>query len=363
MKILFDVTPLCRDAKTGIPIFTEKLYESLRNEHGINVIATPRFCRYLPTKPWKLYRFIEKYIYRKCLLPLQLKLGSYDFYIECDYMFQPLFKPNIPVATFIYDIALILYDHLQTPKHNRQWEKNLLKSINNSDILLTISQTARKELIDYLQKKGITNKPVYVIYADCDTLPPCKDFQSIKNKLHLPEHYLLVLGTIQPRKNPLNIIKGFHYYLQNNPHSSLQLVFAGRKGWLYDDLYDYIDTHKLHSKIHFTGFINNTEKSCLLLHAAGFLMLSLHEGFGLPALEALRLQKPVLLSNIPVFHELFGDTPMYTDPNNPNQIGQDIEKLLALQHQKYCFPCNRFNWQKSAKTLLRVIKDICVEAS
>jgi glycosyltransferase involved in cell wall biosynthesis len=321
MKILFDTSPLCREAKTGIPIFVDKLYTALSQIDTIKVEKTFCFCKYLPRKPWYVYRFIEHILYHNIYLPFKLKFGKYDIYVENQYMFIPLFKPkNTLIVTVLYDIALQMFDTIQTKEHTQKWRERLPKSIKNSDLLLTISESSKKDIEAYLPTIQQAQKPVEYIYIDADiNMQSTHNPKEILSGLHINDDYFLFLGTLEPRKNPLKLIEAFHIF-KTRTQSGIKLVFAGKKGWLYKEVLTYIDTHKLSSEVIFTGFISDEEKRILLQETKAFVFLSLYEGFGIPALEALKLNTPTLLSDIPVFHELFGDNALYTNHTNAHKI-------------------------------------------
>ena len=102
--------------------------------------------------------------------------------------------------------------------------------------------------------------------------------------------------------------------------SSVKLVFAGKKGWLFEDVFEFVKVHKLQHEVIFTGFVSDEEKLYLLRNATAFLFLSIYEGFGIPPLEALKLGVPTLVSDISVFRELFEKSVTYVDPMDQEAI-------------------------------------------
>jgi len=357
MKILFDTSPLCREAKTGIPVFVDNLYTALSQIDTIQVEKTFCFCKYLPRKPWYVYRFIEHIMYHNIYLPFKLKFGKYDVYVENQYMFIPLFKPkNTLIVTVIYDIALQMFDTIQTKEHTQKWRQRLPKSIKNSDLLLTISESSKKDIEAYLPTIQEAHKPVEYIYIDADI-----DTQTIQHpkeiltRLDIHDDYFLFLGTLEPRKNPLKLIEAFHIF-KTTTQSNMKLVFAGKKGWLYEEVLEYILRHKLENEVIFTGFISDEEKLVLLQETKAFVFLSLYEGFGIPALEALRLHTPTLLSDIPVFHELFGSNALYTNHTDANKIANSMQKILNAPPYINQKDFEKFSWTKAANSLIKILK-------
>lgn len=357
LKILFDYSPMCRQNKTGIPVFVKNIYAALEKIEDIQIEKTFCFCKYIPSKPWKMYRFFEQVLYHNIYLPFKLSLGNYDVYVENQYMFTPLFKPkNTTIVTILYDISLALYDTLHTQKHTDNWRNTLIKSIANSDMLLTISQSSKYDIEAYLKTIHQNSKPVEYIYLDTDTLESKQDkVKDILKHFKVDKEYFLFLGTLEPRKNTLNLVKAFHIFKAKSG-SNIKLIFAGKKGWLYEDVMQYAKTHHLESEVIFTGYVSDEEKVVLLQHAKAFVFLSLYEGFGIPILEALRLNVPCLLSDIPVFHELFGDNVLYTPHDNIDTIAEQMQNILSTAPTIDKKTLEQFSWYSSAHSFVNLLR-------
>lgn len=359
LKILYDYSPACRKDKVGIPTFVSELYNELNKIDTISLEKTTCISDYISRKPWIFYRFIEKILYQNIYLPLKMYFGKYDIYIECNYMFIPLFKPkNTLIVNFIYDIGLILFDDIQVKKQIDNWRKKLPISIKNSDLLITLSKSSQKDIQNYLSDIGQSHKKVDFIYANSNSpAPNTIKYKDIQKKFSLYSDYFLFLGTIEPRKSPLRLIESFRLFKQKT-QSKIKLVFAGKKGWLYQNVLDYIETNKLKDEVLFTGYISEEEKVILLKHAKAFFFLSRYEGFGIPPLEALRMKVPTLLSDIPVFHELYGENAYYAKVDNINEIALQMENILNNPKQIDISSLEKFSWEISAKKLVKILDKI-----
>jgi glycosyltransferase involved in cell wall biosynthesis len=282
--------------------------------------------------------------------------GNYDIYIECDYMFIPLFKPkNTLIINFIYDIGLVLFDDIQVKKQIDNWRKKLPLSIKNSDLLITISKSSKKDIENYLVDIGQSHKKIEFIYANSNPLAPCTtEYKDVQKKFSLYGDYFLFIGTLEPRKNPLRLVESFHLFKQKT-QSDIKLVFAGKKGWLYQDVLDYVETNKLEKEVLFTGYISEEEKVILLKHTKAFLFFSRYEGFGIPPLEALRLGVPTFLSDIPVFRELFGENVHYAKIDDINEIVMQMEDILDNPKQIDMTSLEKFSWEASAFKLIEIL--------
>ena len=326
IKLLIDYSPVYRTQRTGIPNYVEGLHDALTEMDSVIIEKTFRVSKYIPSRPWKLFRFFEKTLYHDLYLPFKLWWGDYDVYVENQYMFTPLFKPkNTLVVTFIFDIALVLFDSIQTRKHTDNWRNQLPLSIKKSDILLTISASSMRDIAGYLDSIGQSHKPLDYIYPAVE-LESTEQSDAIAKYL-IPNSYFLCLGTLEPRKNLMQVLRAFHCFKKNTGDHT-KLVFAGKRGWLYKDIFSYIRTNGLESEVIFTGYVSDAEKIELLKCAKAFLFLPVYEGFGIPPLEAVKLGTATLVSDIAVFRELFEDNVYYADPEDHKDIARMILKVI-----------------------------------
>jgi glycosyltransferase involved in cell wall biosynthesis len=356
LKVLLDYSPAYKPQKTGIPYFIHHLYHALEKIDDINLHKSQDISIYIPRKPYKFFRFFEKFLYHDLYLPFKLYFGKYDVFIETQYIFNPLFKPkNTLIVNFIYDIGLMLYDDIQTTKHTNNFRKKLAKSLQKSDLLITLSQSSQKDILHYTQHQLNFTPSIDYIYASTTTSYKCQLTKNeLFNKFKISTDYFLFLGTLEPRKNPLATLKAFHHFKQKTK-ASTKLIFAGKKGWLYKEVLEYVEDHHLTHEVIFTGYITQEEKYLLLKEAKLFLFLSKYEGFGMPPLEALRLNTAVLLSDIPVFHELFGSNASYAPINDIKAISQKMQEALIQPRVILETSLKKFSWDLSAHKLIKIL--------
>ncbi|OWW19979.1 glycosyltransferase family 4 protein [Noviherbaspirillum denitrificans] len=138
--------------------------------------------------------------------------------------------------------------------------------------------------------------------------------------------YILYVGTIEPRKNILGLVKAFEQVAPTHP--DIKLVIAGKLGWDYDSLLQYIEASPLRDRIVLTGYVNETEKHALLKSADLFTYVSFYEGFGLPVLEGMAAGVPSITSNISSMPEVAGNGALQVNPNNTDEIAAAMRSLL-----------------------------------
>ncbi len=357
IKILYDYHPAVQQNKTGIPIFVNNIYKELVKNPSLRVYKSGVFPLYLPSRPYRFFNLF-RIVYYKIFLPLKIIFGRYDIYIENGYIFKPYFIPKrTKVITVIHDIGLILYDDIQIKEQTEYMRRSLPVSITNTNLIITVSESSKKDIQKYLNQIQI-QRPIEVVY----NAPELNEEPEIDLlRFNIKSNYFLFLGTLEPRKNPMQMIKGFHGFL-NKYNSEMKLVCAGKKGWLYNDVMEYIQEHNMEDKVIFTGYVNEQEKYWLIKKAVGFIFLSKYEGFGIPPLEALALGTPVLLNDIPVFHELFENDAIYVNANNVTEVAEGMNKLLAIEKTRTYGCLEKFSWEKSGEKFVDIIKNFIKRA-
>jgi glycosyltransferase involved in cell wall biosynthesis len=168
--------------------------------------------------------------------------------------------------------------------------------------------------------------------------------------------YLLYLGTLQPRKNLSRVITAFA-----DAQIKAQLILAGKRGWLYDDLFSQVQQMELKERVLFPGYIAEEDKAPLLSGALAFVFPSLHEGFGLPVLEAQACGCPVIASTTSSLPEVTGEGGLLVDPRDTTAITRAMERIIHQDDlregiiKRGLENVRRFSWEKCAQTVMDVI--------
>lgn len=148
----------------------------------------------------------------------------------------------------------------------------------------------------------------------------------------LPEHYVLSLGQIQPRKNLARLAEAFAQLDPIEfPH---KLVIAGKKAWSYGAMLERIEQLELGGRIQFTGYVDDVHLPALYAEADVFAFVSLYEGFGIPVIEALSAGTPVLASTDPALVEVAGGGALHVDAMNVEAIAAALRRLLSNEAER-----------------------------
>lgn len=187
--------------------------------------------------------------------------------------------------------------------------------------IIAVSKSTRQEVVDHF---GIPEHKITVTYEGVDTR-----IQSLRTKTKplIRQRYILYVGNAYPHKNVETLITAYRKIVGNTGQTKLVLV--GGDDFFYRRLKETVKSIGLENDVLFFGLANDADLVNLYSHAEVFVFPSLMEGFGLPALEALSLGCPVLVSDIPVFHEILGENAVYFDPKDPSDLSDKLTSILS----------------------------------
>jgi glycosyltransferase involved in cell wall biosynthesis len=201
-------------------------------------------------------------------------------------------------------------------------------AVQKADHIIAISEQTRKDIVEFLK---VDPGKITVIYQDCDPsfykkIAP-SDLEFIRENYSLPKKYILYVGTLEPRKRSLELIKAFHI-LKRDYLSTIELVLVGKKTDYFMELLSYIRENQLDRCIHFYHDISILDLPGFYQMAELFIYPSTFEGFGLPILEALVSGVPVITSQGSCFSEAGGEGSIYLNPENSAYFAETIHEIL-----------------------------------
>ena len=191
--------------------------------------------------------------------------------------------------------------------------------------------------------------------------PSEEHIRQVKQKYGLIRPYIVFVSTIQPRKNLVRLIEAFAQIADQFPQ--LDLVLAGGKGWLSDDIYAAPSRLKIEDRIKFLGYIDESDKPALYSGAELTAFVSLFEGFGLPVLESMACGTPTVVANASSLPEVAGDASVLVNPTDVTDIAHGLNKLLSeprLRRElidRGFVQAKKFSWQTAAEKTLQVLQE------
>jgi glycosyltransferase involved in cell wall biosynthesis len=205
--------------------------------------------------------------------------------------------------------------------------KTLEYTLAKADKVICVSDVTRQELVTRFK---VDERKLHVVYQPCRyslvaEKPDEESERAVLEALGLSgEPYILFVGAIEPKKNLLNVLKAFELN-KKLP----QLIVVGPFAWSSSRERAMISG--LGGRVRHLGFLPDRELDVLQKHATAFVFPSIVEGFGLPVLEAMWHGVPCVVSDIPVFHELFAGQAVFVDPYDPSSIAAGLYDVTSTK--------------------------------
>lgn len=378
MTIGIDLRVLARNGRTGV------------EEYTINLLS-----RMIPLKPEIKYRFFynafnktelnfewanlpnaeivnfkipNRFVFDPLARFLNLPkvdrlLGRTDVFFSPHFLLTPMTKNCRRVLT-IHDLSFLRYPEFFSFS-KRLWHKSLgiRKQILSADRLIVPSRSTKADLINFY---GLPEEKITVIHHGVS--PEFRvigkndeRLAAVKKKYALPDKFILYLGTIEPRKNVLGLIRAFEILKENKNNSGLNLIIVGSLGWLYKEALAAAKNSKYSGNIRLIPPIPENERPYFYNLADIFVFPSFFEGFGLPVLEAMACGTPVVASCNSSLPEVLGNAGLMIDPYNVEQIYSAMKEILGSRElreelaKRGIERAKNFTWEKCAEETLKVI--------
>jgi glycosyltransferase involved in cell wall biosynthesis len=228
--------------------------------------------------------------------------------------------------------------------------------------IIAVSKATKRDIV---AQYGINPDKIHVVYeAAAPIFKPSntEDIVRVREKFNLPERYLLHLSTIEPRKNLDKLLDALTILRQDYP--DLQLILAGKKGWLYDKFFEKIKNESLDHVVRPLGWIADEDLPAVIAAASLAVQPSLYEGFGLPILEHMACGQVVAASNSSSHPEIGGEAAAYFDPNDSEQMADVIDRLLKnkdeVEHRRQLGlqQAKKFSWKRAAQETIELYDEL-----
>lgn len=299
-------------------------------------------------------------------LPRALR-GAYPVDIYHTQYITPFFVPHgTKIVTHIHDVSFRRFPALIGPVDRLFLSLLIPRSLRAAARVVAVSEFTAGEVAECY---GVPREKIAVVpNALGDDFMTREadgaDFRIIREKYGLPSRYVLYVGTLQPRKNLPFLVHAFARVAEKIPSLSLVLV-GNRAGHHFDPAIDEaVRETGLESRIVFPGFVDQEDLPTLYAGAELFAYPSLYEGFGLPLLEAMSQDVPVVAADISVFREVAGDAALYADPSDLAAMEESLYNGLTSSETRADLVRNGhrrmegFSWHKSAEKLLGVYEGL-----
>lgn len=371
MKIAIDVTTLQARSKTGLWAYTEGMVKALSNVdsqdlffllgRGLRVNAEDlrvsigaNFKKVILRIPDRRF-WGEKVIWNDFALPFFCSLNGIDLLWIPAGHWVPKGGGFKRVLT-IHDLRSI---HLKD-NFLRQDIEGLMDAVKRADCIVCISEFTKQDVIEHL---AADESKVRIVYNGVDRIERVKEedvLVSWRSRMGLTREFFFCLGMV-PRKNVKRSLKAFCH---SGLWREMDFVFAGTDGGILEEYKQLAEDLGIGKSVKFWGIVDEESLRFLYSSATAFVFPSLFEGFGLPVLEAQMCGCPVIASNVSALPEVLGDSSLLVDPYSVQDISLAMDRIVRDEKLRRVLiirgyeNVKRFSWEKSARALLGVFREL-----
>ena len=239
-------------------------------------------------------------------------------------------------------------------------------ALKHAQKIIAVSEFTKNEIIDvYSSKFADKIEVVHNGYPRELYFPRSdkEDRRRILEKYGLEEPFFLYVGRLEKKKNTPALVEAFALFKECNPGSKLRLVLIGNAGYGYDEVKYIVEEYNLGREVAMPGWVDEEDLPFIFSAASAFVFPTLHEGFGIPVLQAMACGVPAIVSDLPVLREILADAPVYFDPRNGDSLASALseiinnEKLRKEAAAKGMARAEIFSWEKSAEETLKILTE------
>ncbi|MDP2696029.1 MAG: glycosyltransferase family 1 protein [bacterium] len=366
-----DVRVLGSGSASGIEEYTSNLLDNILNNNRDHEISL--FYSGLKKRRLDYQVPIIDVLAPNKFIDLASRFSSWspiDKKADVDVVFSPHFNilntASPRVITF-HDLSFLHHPYFFSAKQKVwHWLQDYRRQARQASKIIAVSEFTKSDLINFLD---VDPKKISVVYSginqDFKKLPvdnhPLIEF---KKRHNLNRPFFLYLGTLEPRKNVVGLIKAFDILKSNPTYKDFQLILAGKRGWLYRDIIKTFNNSSHKKDIVFWGPVKTVDRIFLYNLAMAFVYPSFFEGFGFPPLEAQACGCPVITADRTSLPEVIGSSGILIDPwriaDLASAMAQINDKTSLRQEivQKGIKNSQRFNWTAAAKKTLNILANV-----
>jgi glycosyltransferase involved in cell wall biosynthesis len=296
---------------------------------------------------------LARILWEQTLFPIALSQKNYALLHSLAYV-SPLVNHTLSIVT-LYDLSFYLFPEYFRPFQRLYLQFGARVSAQRAQRIITISEATKRDAVRLL---NLDQTKIHVappgVDLDFFQRVDAPQIEAFRRAQGLPDHFVLFIGTREPRKNIPSLLRAFALAKREHtlPH---YLVLAGGRGWMDQDIARVLAETGLDAQVLFPGFIPHQELPLWYRAADAFVYPSQYEGFGMPPLEALASGTPVITSSVSALAEAVGSAALLINPKSPREIADALLRVLrddALRHemrQRGLAHARQFTWQRTAQ--------------
>jgi glycosyltransferase involved in cell wall biosynthesis len=295
-------------------------------------------------------------------IPAVLKKYKADVFVSCDGYCSLATK--IPQCLVVHDLAFLHHPSFIKKSHLLFYKKYTPRFLEKAKSVATVSEFSKKDILTHYK---IERGKIDVVHSAAkEIFHPAGEKEKVatKEKYTAGKEYFLYAGAIHPRKNLMNLLKAFSVF-KKRLQTNMKLVLTGRLAWKYESFTESLKTYKYRNDVVMTGYVPEDELVKIIGAAYGLVYPSLLEGFGVPVLEAMQSDVPVITSANSSMQEIAKDAALYAEATSFADIANNMmllykdEKLRKQLIEKGRLVATEYSWDKTANLLWNCIVKAC----
>lgn len=299
------------------------------------------------------------YMWFEAAIPLYFRSYKPNVFFSPDSYLSLLTK--VPTVMTVHDIIPLQYPESIQWWHRPYYIRNMPKFNRRADHIVTVSEFTKQSIVE---TGTSTADKITVIYNGCrDTFRPIDALaqQAVRDQYSAGQPYFFYTGSIHPRKNLPSLIRAFDRF-KDATGALAKLLIAGRFAWQTGETTAAYERARHRADIHFMGYVPESELPRLTAAAHAMVYVSHNEGFGLPILEAMYCDVPVLCSNITAIPEVAGKAALQVDPYSEDAITAGLHRIYADEALRVALraqmPAQRaqFDWDSAAAAVYECLQ-------
>ena len=291
-------------------------------------------------------------------VPAVLRKYKADVFVSCDGFCS--LTTNLPQCLVVHDFAFLHFPSFIKKSHLNFYKKYTKRFLDKANSIATVSAFSKQEIISHYKVNADKIDIVGNAAKEIFRLLNSEKKQETRDKYSNGKEYFVYAGSIHPRKNLQVLLKAFSVF-KKRQQSNLKLVLAGALAWKYKSFIKDLKTYKYKNDVVITGSLDESELVNVIGSAYAMVYMSLFEGFGMPVLEAMHCEIPVITSAGSSTEEISKGNALLADANDHEDIADKMMRLYKDEDlrndliKKGKLVAQEYSWEKTADLMWQCI--------
>jgi len=271
-------------------------------------------------------------------------------------------KSSIPQIAVIHDLNFEHYPEDLPKQYTKYYKKYFPLFARKATRIITVSEFSKK---DISEQYGISSEKIDVAYNGVsDSFNPSElsEIKTTREKFSDGSPYLVYVGALHARKNIERMLLAFDQFKKAN-NTDYKMLIVGEKIWKNTNFETTLENLNFKNDVLFTGRVSSTDLNKIIGSSEGLVYASYFEGFGIPIIEGMKCNVPVITSKVSSMPEVAGDAAILVDPFSVDSISKGMEQLLDNEKTDKLIQLGAkraldFTWENTSKEVWNSIEKV-----